>query len=230
MELSCNMADDLLPLYLDGGCSEDSRTALEAHLKTCPACREKLERMRRPVSVSLPGGGEIPALADYGRKLRKHRIQMAAAAVLITLLVSVLLALLYLTVCDMRRQAVPHIYEVEEGTWNLTAAELETAAEEAGQYVLYTNYTQIRVTVQAEGAFQGTVRLWDAGDDGGLIQTAGVSDGQDACTFTNLSAARRYRITCEGLEGAPVIISEGRSVSFWGSLRAVLSGLARSGA
>ena len=37
--ITCGMAADLLPLYLDGCCSADSRAALEAHMDACPACR-----------------------------------------------------------------------------------------------------------------------------------------------------------------------------------------------
>ena len=44
MNITCEMAEDLLPLYLEDACSADSRAALEAHLRTCPACREKRER------------------------------------------------------------------------------------------------------------------------------------------------------------------------------------------
>lgn len=32
--ITCGMAADLLPLYLDGCCSADSRAALEAHMDT----------------------------------------------------------------------------------------------------------------------------------------------------------------------------------------------------
>ena len=34
--ITCGMAADLLPLYLDGCCSADSRAALEAHMDACP--------------------------------------------------------------------------------------------------------------------------------------------------------------------------------------------------
>ena len=46
MKLNCSIVDDLLPLYLENDCSEDSKVALEEHLKQCPACSEKLERMK----------------------------------------------------------------------------------------------------------------------------------------------------------------------------------------
>lgn len=225
MDMTCNMAGDLLPLYLENSCSEDSRRALEEHLKTCPACRKELERMQSPLAPPSPEFGEAPDLAAYGRKVQRHRIRMAAAGILGALLASVLLALVCLAVSDMRRQAHPHVFDVEAGVWNLTAGELRVPAEEAGQYVLYTNYQQIRVTAEGEGPFQGTVELWDAEDGGAPIQTAQVDGDPGDCVFQNLSAARRYRITCEGLEGTEITVSEGREVSFWGSLRAVMEAL-----
>ena len=49
--ITCGMAADLLPLYLDGCCSADSRAALEAHMDTCPACR-KYRSPSHPSSAS----------------------------------------------------------------------------------------------------------------------------------------------------------------------------------
>ena len=40
--LSCKMIEDILPLYVDGVCSEESRAAVEEHLAQCESCREKL--------------------------------------------------------------------------------------------------------------------------------------------------------------------------------------------
>ena len=45
----CNLIKDLLPLYVDGALSEDSRTLVERHLKTCPSCAEEAEKLRSPV-------------------------------------------------------------------------------------------------------------------------------------------------------------------------------------
>ncbi len=41
----CNIVRDLLPLYMDKCCSEESCTAVEAHLKECPECRLIMEDM-----------------------------------------------------------------------------------------------------------------------------------------------------------------------------------------
>lgn len=228
MDMTCNMAGDLLPLYLEDSCSQDSRRALEAHLETCPACRERLARMQSPLDPPPPEGGEAPDLAAFGRKVRRRRIRTAAAGILGAALAAVLLALICLTVSDMRRQAHPHVFDVEAGVWNLTAGELRVPAEEAGQYVLYTNYQQIRITAEAGEALQAEIRLWDAENEEEFIQTARLEGEGRTCLFQNLSAARRYRITCEGLDGAEDVeltVSEGREVSFWGSLRAVTEDL-----
>ena len=40
MKISCNIIEDLLPLYVDDAVSEDSRQLVEEHLKECASCRK----------------------------------------------------------------------------------------------------------------------------------------------------------------------------------------------
>lgn len=44
-EEKCDIVMDLLPLYLDGKTSEESRVYIENHLKNCEACRQMLRDM-----------------------------------------------------------------------------------------------------------------------------------------------------------------------------------------
>ena len=44
MRISCEMVEDLLPLYLDDSCSKDSRIAVEEHLRACQDCRAEWGR------------------------------------------------------------------------------------------------------------------------------------------------------------------------------------------
>ena len=37
MSLPCKVVEDLLPLYHDGVCSEESRILVEEHIQTCAA-------------------------------------------------------------------------------------------------------------------------------------------------------------------------------------------------
>lgn len=46
MATSCDVVRDLLPLYVDGACSDESRALVEEHVRTCPACAKMLARLR----------------------------------------------------------------------------------------------------------------------------------------------------------------------------------------
>lgn len=92
---SCDVIQDLLPLYEDGCCSKESGALVEAHLAECPQCREALEEMRLPFS-SVPNVADLTAeqTAKKGlRKLRKLwlRSLTGAAAILIAVLVAFLI-------------------------------------------------------------------------------------------------------------------------------------------
>ncbi len=51
MTLSCPIVRDLLPLYAENMTSAESREAVEAHLKTCPACRKALAELQTGIDV-----------------------------------------------------------------------------------------------------------------------------------------------------------------------------------
>lgn len=239
MTISCSMADDLLPLYVEDACSQDSRAALEAHLAQCAACREKLSRMRSeavpgpssPDTAFTPGAGApFPAppeasavsLTACARKIRRRRLRAAALGIAASIAAACLLALVLLALSDLRAQAHPTVHPVEEGTYNLTAGALETTAGEAGGYVLFTNSTRIAVSAAADSGFAGEVLLWNAENDSAPILYGRVDEENPVCVFDNLSAAHRYRVTCDGAEEVTLTISEGRIVSFWHSLGNVL--------
>ena len=45
MKISCNIIRDLLPLYLDQVCSEESKDMIENHLTECENCRDVIRRL-----------------------------------------------------------------------------------------------------------------------------------------------------------------------------------------
>lgn len=223
MKITCNMASDLLPLYLDDSCSADSKAALEEHLGECSDCRDKLARMQN--NVLLPQIKEernAPQLVRYAKKVRHHRIRMTAFAVVITVSAAFLLSIGYLTMRDMHSRGNPILHEVEAGTYNLTANPLTTTAEEVGQYLFYTNNNEIAVSIQGEETHQGTVRLWNAADRESYIMSSELGGDESSCTFTSLSASNRYKISCDGLTNATITVTDNRTVNFWESLRSVL--------
>lgn len=46
MKFECAIIEDLLPLYADGVCSQESRKIVEEHLAQCENCRAALEQMQ----------------------------------------------------------------------------------------------------------------------------------------------------------------------------------------
>lgn len=53
--MNCNIVKDLIPLYIDGCCSEESKSVVEEHIKACDECKKLFEDMKAPsdiVSVS----------------------------------------------------------------------------------------------------------------------------------------------------------------------------------
>ena len=51
MKINCGIAKDLLPLYVDDICTQESRESLEEHLKNCEVCREKYKRMTKNLGL-----------------------------------------------------------------------------------------------------------------------------------------------------------------------------------
>ena len=88
MNITCEMAEDLLPLYLEGTCSADSRAALEAHLHICPTCREKRERMERNIPTLPKQAAGVVPLSDCARRIRRHRLRTAGLVLLLSVLFS----------------------------------------------------------------------------------------------------------------------------------------------
>ena len=110
MKITCDVIQDLMPSYIDGILSEDSRALVEEHMGTCQECRKMLEIMKEEQgkeqarirsSVASVAGcgtggtentesnantGSVAALKKIRRKLIIRRVLTAAVAVILTLI------------------------------------------------------------------------------------------------------------------------------------------------
>ena len=68
--MNCKIVQDLLPLYHDGVCSEESRAAVEEHLAGCESCRQQLTDMDAP----------LPAAEEEKREEDRPGVAAALAA------------------------------------------------------------------------------------------------------------------------------------------------------
>ena len=80
MKIKCEVVRDLLPLYVDGVASEESRALIEEHLEECADCRE----YRRQLEEDLPLEAE-PEFADEAAALKKLKRKLFLNKVMIVL-------------------------------------------------------------------------------------------------------------------------------------------------
>lgn len=87
--MNCEIVRDLLPLYHDGVCSQESRAAVEEHLASCGACRRLLADMDAPLpeTGAKKNDGGAAAVEKIAREWRRGRwkswLRGAAAALLV---------------------------------------------------------------------------------------------------------------------------------------------------
>ena len=84
MKHNCEVVRDLLPLYHDGVCSQESRMMVEEHLKECEACKEELEEIKKEVSV--PNASMKDAAQAWKTLVRNLWLRRIAATVLVAVL------------------------------------------------------------------------------------------------------------------------------------------------
>ena len=54
MKATCDIIQDLLPLYCDNACSEESKKVVEAHIQECKQCRDDLSQMKKEIKREIP--------------------------------------------------------------------------------------------------------------------------------------------------------------------------------
>lgn len=90
MKLSCNVTRDLLPLYHDGVCSEESGRLVEEHIKDCADCRAILSELRGEIEVPHEEPDDLAPLEQIGKNVKKGKKKAwlrGAAAVLAAVIV-----------------------------------------------------------------------------------------------------------------------------------------------
>lgn len=89
-KINCNIIGDLLPLYVDGAVSEDTKKLVEKHLAECEACKKAAEEMGKelvlPVHETV-AAAETSFLQKMKKTWKKGRIRTAVISVAVTAVV-----------------------------------------------------------------------------------------------------------------------------------------------
>ena len=84
---SCDVILDLLPLYVDGVCSEESSKFVEEHISKCESCKNLLENMKDDLNISDKTEGfkeEANVIKKVKKKIWIERIVIALVALFVT--------------------------------------------------------------------------------------------------------------------------------------------------
>lgn len=123
--MTCEVIRDLLPLCADGVASDESRAAVEEHIRTCAACRALYESMCAPVEAQEPA--KEPDYMDAVRQQKKENRRF------ILLTYGVTLGVLLLLVVGGKVKSLPQIRAWYLESLPITA---EQMAEEMPQALL----------------------------------------------------------------------------------------------
>jgi len=81
---TCELINDLLPLYADNVCSEESKAAVAKHIADCDKCRTQLEKMGRPISVNP--AEDIAVMKRIKKRIRIEKIVIGASIAIVLII------------------------------------------------------------------------------------------------------------------------------------------------
>ncbi len=82
MKTNCKVIEDLLPLYIDEVCSDESKRLVEEHLEECDACSAKLNAQKADITVDKEEIEQNLKAKDPFKKIRRKQIYPKVGAVL----------------------------------------------------------------------------------------------------------------------------------------------------
>lgn len=88
MNKDCEIIKDLIPLYVDGVCSEESKAKVEEHIEHCPDCLMTVERMKSHLVLPMEDSSGVKGFKKFVNKKIRGR---ALAVILIFVLLWILL-------------------------------------------------------------------------------------------------------------------------------------------
>lgn len=86
MDKQCEIVQDLLPLYVDGACSEASTEMIKEHLDSCSSCREIYQRLCSHTNEDILQKEKGSVVARHEKKVKRKKTLAIISAVVLTLI------------------------------------------------------------------------------------------------------------------------------------------------
>lgn len=85
MKISCEIIQDLLPLYCDGVCSQDSKQAVESHLQGCEKCSADASFMKQDMETGSVRAKDVKTVQAAAAAWKKGKTRAFIKGCLIAL-------------------------------------------------------------------------------------------------------------------------------------------------
>ena len=161
MKLSCKVIEDMLPMYYDCVCSNESASLIEEHLKECPRCSRILADLRSGIDISEKSVDDLKPLEGIQKKWKKSKRTYIRRGIGITL-AALLLVTVVLTGIWYFSYA-KYWYQLTEVMGPPTK---EAPFAASSDYVLEKNGYRFDVCLPAVLSNSGFIRVMD---DEGLV-------------------------------------------------------------
>ena len=118
MKLPCNVILDLLPLYHDQVCSDETKALVEEHLLSCESCKEVLKSMGNELPIPKQDIESVEILKNIKKELRTKEFKWLIFAVFVLILVISLHNLLAYTLFPVAssKTSISNMSELSDGT------------------------------------------------------------------------------------------------------------------
>lgn len=91
MKLSCKVIEDVLPMYYDGVCSEETAALVEEHLTQCLGCSNVLAQLQAEIDIPPLSVDDAKPLKELQQSFRKNEFSWIRRGICLTLAALVLI-------------------------------------------------------------------------------------------------------------------------------------------
>lgn len=106
MKISCKVMEDILPLYVEDCCSEDTKKLIEEHLLECEDCKEGLKKLSKPLFLSQESSMNEKTYTKHAKKaFGKIRRRLVS---LILIILIILIPISWLGINEIKGEGVSY--------------------------------------------------------------------------------------------------------------------------
>ena len=147
MKISCNVVQDLLPLYAEDMASVDSKAIVQEHLKCCAGCKNALKKLQIPLVDTTQL--EAENLSAVSKTIRRQKRMVAGFAVLVTLTLLISMFLFLISPVYLEAEDAVYSVEINEDGLLMVSCKTNAACYEVKNYTVGTSEKVINYIVAA---------------------------------------------------------------------------------